>query len=265
MPVKVLYENDTFDEIEPSLLDELIGSKKIKKFFRSQGWVTVASDPVRGKGGTYGGHERRFVPAPVRSVRIMLVEDDPLDADLISEMLQSAEIDIQIHIERAAKLSSAIDRLQEEDFSIILTDLMLPDSKGMESFVRIHEVAHNIPTIILTGFDDKETALAAVHRGAQDYLIKGQLDQTLLIRAILYSIERQQLLVELEKRMNEIKTLRGMIPICSGCKQIRDDKGYWKQVEVYIAEHTDALFSHGLCPECAAKTLAELELWKSEH
>jgi hypothetical protein len=63
--------------------------------------------------------------------------------------------------------------------------------------------------------------------------------------------ERENLIAELQKSLSEIKTLRGIIPICSFCKKIRDDKGYWDQVEVYVRQHTEANFSHSICPECA--------------
>jgi PAS domain S-box-containing protein len=62
--------------------------------------------------------------------------------------------------------------------------------------------------------------------------------------------ERNRAAAELRKAFDQIKTLRGIVPICSGCKKIRDDQGYWSQVEVYVSEHTEAEFSHGLCPEC---------------
>ena len=62
--------------------------------------------------------------------------------------------------------------------------------------------------------------------------------------------ERERLNAELQDALSKIKTLRGLIPICAGCKRIRDDKGYWNQLEQYVEEHSDASFSHGLCPEC---------------
>jgi len=65
--------------------------------------------------------------------------------------------------------------------------------------------------------------------------------------------ERERLLSELQHALDSIKTLKGLLPICANCKKIRDDKGYWKQIEVYIATHTDASFSHSICPECAEK------------
>jgi len=76
--------------------------------------------------------------------------------------------------------------------------------------------------------------------------------------------EKEQLINELKYAFANIKTLSEMLPICSYCKKIRDDKGYWKQVEVYITEHTDTLFSHGMCPECGKKAYEEFEKLKNK-
>lgn len=70
--------------------------------------------------------------------------------------------------------------------------------------------------------------------------------------------EQQELIVKLQKAMDEVKTLRGFIPICANCKKIRDDEGYWRQIEVYIQERSSATFSHGICPDCAKKLYPEL-------
>ncbi|NJD90616.1 MAG: PAS domain S-box protein [Geobacter sp.] len=75
--------------------------------------------------------------------------------------------------------------------------------------------------------------------------------------------EREQLIVELQEAIANVKTLSGLIPICAGCKKIRDDKGYWSQLETYISEHADVLFSHGYCPDCYAKVYEEIENIKS--
>ncbi len=69
--------------------------------------------------------------------------------------------------------------------------------------------------------------------------------------------ERETLIEDLRKALTEIKTLKGIVPICSFCKKIRDDAGYWKQLEQYIKEHSDAQMSHGICPECAQKYFSE--------
>jgi methyl-accepting chemotaxis protein len=85
-----------------------------------------------------------------------------------------------------------------------------------------------------------------------------QLQRELTMRK-LADAEREKLIKELKSAFANIKTLSAMLPICASCKKIKDDKGYWKQVEVYITEHTDTLFSHGMCPECEKKAYAELE------
>jgi hypothetical protein len=71
--------------------------------------------------------------------------------------------------------------------------------------------------------------------------------------------ERERLIVELQEALAKIKTLRGFIPICASCKKVRDDEGYWHQVEVYIRDHSEAEFSHGLCPDCLKKLYPEFE------
>lgn len=71
--------------------------------------------------------------------------------------------------------------------------------------------------------------------------------------------EKEELIARLEKALSEIKTLRGILPICSACKKIRDDKGYWQQIEAYIRAHSDAQFTHGICPECVRKLYPEIK------
>ena len=73
--------------------------------------------------------------------------------------------------------------------------------------------------------------------------------------------EREELIEALQKALSEVKTLRGFIPICSYCKKIRDDKGYWSQIESYIHKHSDAECSHGICPECAKKYFPDMDLY----
>ncbi|MDO9289352.1 MAG: hypothetical protein Q7T83_11255 [Thermodesulfovibrionales bacterium] len=77
--------------------------------------------------------------------------------------------------------------------------------------------------------------------------------------------EREQIILELKDALAKVKQLSGMLPICASCKKIRDDKGYWKQVEVYISEHTDTMFSHGMCPDCAKKAYEELDELKKKN
>lgn len=185
-------------------------------------------------------------------IKVLIIEDNDEHAELICRMLSKAE-NIYFDTERAGLMSSGVDLLGKQNFDVILSDLGLPDSKGIETFETFHGLCPDIPVIVLTGLDNENTALGAVQGGAQDYLVKGQIDTRQLTRSILYAIERQKLITELEKSRKEIKTLQGLLPICAWCKNIRDDKGYWKSLETYIHENTDATFTHGICPKCMKK------------
>jgi len=136
----------------------------------------------------------------------------------------------------------------------------LPDSSGFETVRRTRHQAPLLPLVVLTGLDDESVGLRAVQEGAQDYLVKSLVDYTMLARSIRYSIERKQtlmekdkLIVQLREALADVKTLTGLLPICASCKHIRDDKGYWHQVENYIQQRSSAVFTHGLCPKCTQK------------
>ena len=189
---------------------------------------------------------------------VLLLEDDEADAELIRELLSESQT-ISIKLARADRLSSAATCLAREKPDIILSDLDLPDSKGIDTFIKVHDLAPDMPVMVLTGLNDEETAILALRKGAQDYLVKGTFDANLLSRSIIYSIERKKLMIQLEHSLREIRTLKGMIPICAWCRKLRDDDGYWKQVEAYLSEHTDAQFTHGVCPECSLKLKLELD------
>jgi DNA-binding NarL/FixJ family response regulator len=103
-------------------------------------------------------------------------------------------------------LGEALKRLREERFDAILLDLSLPDSLGQETLAKAYAQAHDIPIVVLTGHSDENLAIRTVHQGAQDYLVKGQVDGPTLIRAVRYAIERHRLLTELDRgRQQQLK------------------------------------------------------------
>ncbi|MGA2853442.1 MAG: response regulator [Verrucomicrobiota bacterium] len=185
-------------------------------------------------------------------LRILIVEDNPADADLIREMLPQAG-PLNFQVESAERLSGALARLERKGIGLVLLDLGLPDSQGLSTFHALRQAAPGIPVIVLSGNDDQELATNAVRDGAQDYLVKGRIGGDLLVRAIRYALERERLVSELREALAQVKTLSGLLPICAGCKKIRDDKGYWSQVESYITGHSEATFTHSLCPDCLKK------------
>jgi len=130
-----------------------------------------------------------------QAIRVLLIEDNPGDACLIEIMLAEAESgarSLRFALERADRLQAGIERLQAGGVEIVLLDLSLPDSRGLETFNRLHAAAPLLPIIVLSGLDDEELAAEAVRQGAQDYLVKGQIHSDLLARAIRYAIERQR-------------------------------------------------------------------------
>jgi Response regulator containing CheY-like receiver, AAA-type ATPase, and DNA-binding domains len=188
-----------------------------------------------------------------KAISTLLIEDNPDDAILIQRYLAGFSR-VAYKVTHVDRLVDGLKILNNIHFDVILLDLGLPDAPvGIKTFEETYAYASQIPIIVLTGHDDDKIAIESVQKGAQDYLVKGEVTGNMLRRSIQYAIERRKLLTQLEHSAREIKKLRGILPICASCKKIRDDKGYWTKVEVYISDHSGTEFSHGLCPECAEK------------
>ncbi len=134
-------------------------------------------------------------------IKVLLIEDNPGDARLISEMLAEAR-GVNFDLECTNRLSPGLKRIGAGGIDVILSDLSLPDSQGLDTFAEVNAQAPSLPIIVLSGLDDEELAVKAVQEGAQDYLVKGQVDSSLLVRSIRYAIERkvtQEQLIQSEK------------------------------------------------------------------
>jgi signal transduction histidine kinase/DNA-binding response OmpR family regulator len=142
-------------------------------------------------------------------IEVLLVEDNPGDARLIQEYLKDQTRE-QFRITRVARLSEALAGVDHARFAVILLDLHLPDSHGIETLQKLSTVARSIPIIVMTGLDDRDLALEAVHEGAQDYLVKGQVDSEAITRAILHAIDRQQLQVDLMQQAAALRESESM-------------------------------------------------------
>lgn len=140
-------------------------------------------------------------------IRVLQIEDNPDDAALTQRVLDDREFTL----ETVPRLSRAIERLDADHFDVALLDMSLPDSVGAESVRRIVEARPNLPIVVLSGDDSEATAMAAVHAGAQDYLLKGHVDGLTLRRALHYAIERQELTARLAASVEELERQRSSV------------------------------------------------------
>jgi signal transduction histidine kinase len=125
------------------------------------------------------------------AIRALLIEDNPGDARLIREMLRADAVAVElVHADR---LAEGLAMLASNSLDVMLLDLSLPDSQGFATFETAHAAAPGVPIVVLSGLDDEELAVRAVHQGAQDYLVKGLADGGTILRSIRYAIERQRL------------------------------------------------------------------------
>jgi DNA-binding response OmpR family regulator len=195
-------------------------------------------------------------------MRILIAEDDVTSRALLRLLITKRGHEPVVTVNGTEALSA----MQQPDApSLAILDWMMPELDGIDVCRRIREVATERPPYIIMLTTKGETAdiVAGLVAGADDYLTKPFDANELYARVDVGRrlLDLQAVLAgkveELRDALAQIKTLRGTVPICACCKKIRDDKGYWKQVEVYVRDHTEAQFSHGICPECSAKLYPE--------
>jgi len=188
-------------------------------------------------------------------MRILIAEDDFTSRTVLAGVLKKEGHEVTAAINGA----EAWQALQQADAPrLAILDWMMPEMDGPEVVGRVRALQTDRPPyiIMLTTKGEKADIIAGLEAGANDYLAKpfdsGELRARVAVGRRM--VEMQDALVakveELRRAFDQIKTLRGIVPICANCKKIRDDQGYWNQVEVYVRDHTEAEFSHGLCPEC---------------
>lgn len=150
---------------------------------------------------------------------------------------------------------------------LILMDIEMPIMDGIEGTRKIKAAPEftDIPVLMITGDTSNESLQAAYEAGAVDYITKPFKKGELLARVRSFLKLKAEIDArktrekELKKALAQIKTLKGFIPICASCKNIRKDDGYWQKIESYITEHSEALFTHSICPDCSKKYYKELQ------
>jgi DNA-binding NarL/FixJ family response regulator len=190
-------------------------------------------------------------------IKLLLVDDNADDTFLTRRMLEKSAARCNCHIDHSSNLTDTLEYLSSEDPDVILLDLGLPDSQGLQTLEQVMAAAPHLPIVVLTGFANENLGIKAVQKGAQDYLVKGQVNKDLLVRSLRYAIERKQMVIDLQEALSQVKILRGFLPICAKCKSIRNDQGSWQQIETYIKERSEAEFSHCICPVCLKELYPE--------
>ena len=199
-------------------------------------------------------------------LRVLYVEDNETDFLLIRYLLEKVFPD-GLDLTRAVCLDEAGQRLKLEDFDLILLDLDLPDSKGITTVEIIQTVAPSTPILVLSGLREEEFGVQCLQQGAQDFLVKGQVTSFSLLRAFRYARERkkfyaqEKIVQELQEALAKVTALECLLPICASCKRIRDDQGYWFEVEKYFHNHCHVQFTHGICPDCMSNVRRKMKTW----
>jgi DNA-binding NtrC family response regulator len=203
-------------------------------------------------------------------IRLLIVEDEAAHAAAILRAFEADGAGFQIEVVRT--LLEFRRHRADHSPDLALVDLNLPDGRAVEVLSSPPE-AGPFPIMVMTSYGNEQVAVEAIKAGALDYVVKSAeafatmpraveralREWTLLVERREAVAAQKKLITELEEALSKVKTLSGLLPICSACKKIRDDHGYWSQVEGYLQAHTDAQFTHSYCPECTEKYLATLE------
>ena len=138
------------------------------------------------------------------NIHVLLVEDNEEHAQLLKRLLLESD-DPVFEVTHVASLRPALDELENPGIQVVLLDLLLPDSRGIETFVRVQNRAPDAAVVVLTGIDDEALAVETVQRGAQDYLVKGRVDDRILVRSLRYSLERKKTQYELKRARDDLE------------------------------------------------------------
>ncbi len=192
---------------------------------------------------------------------ILVVDDTAANLHLLVRLLAEHGYKVRPSINGRLALTAA----QISPPDLILLDIMMPEMDGYElcQHLKADERTRDIPVIFISALGDTLDKVRAFAVGGVDYITKpfqteevlARIRTHLTIRRLQRELQAQnrrlaQKNAELEEALANVKTLSGLLPICANCKKIRDDDGYWQNVEIYIRDHSDANLSHGICPDC---------------
>jgi CheY-like chemotaxis protein len=188
--------------------------------------------------------------------RILVVEDEVIVAKDLQKKLQNLGYDVP---DVSFSGEDAIKKAAAMKPDLVLMDIMLKGKQdGVETAEQVR-TKFDIPVIYLTAYSDEITLHRAKISEPYGYVLKPfdihLVNISIEIALYKHRVEREKtkLLADLQDALAHVKMLKGLLPICAWCKKIRNDRGYWQELETYIHEHSDAEFSHGICPDCTEK------------
>ena len=197
-------------------------------------------------------------------MQILIAEDDRVTGEILARTLRRWNYESSIVHDG----EQAWDRLRSAtEPTLAILDWMMPKMDGPDICRRVRDdltLAH-MYLLLVTARESRADVVAGLDAGADDYIIKpfdpDELRARVAVGFRILALQQRlaERVAELQTALSNVKQLRGLLPICSYCKRIRGDDQYWQQVEGYVAEHSDAQFSHGICPTCYATLSAEID------
>ncbi len=191
-------------------------------------------------------------------MRILIAEDDATSRTVLEAILTKDGYEVVATGDGISALA-ALEQSGAPELAIL--DLMMPGIDGLELMRRIRALPNQLPPylIMVSSKAEKLDVIAGLDAGADDYLTKpfdpGELRARVKVgcRMLEMRIALGDKVKQLALALEQVRTLRGIVPICASCKNVRDDQGFWNRVEVYVRDHTEAEFSHAVCPDCLRK------------
>jgi DNA-binding response OmpR family regulator len=189
-----------------------------------------------------------------KSSLILIVDDNISNLQVLGALLSQKGYEIAV----ATDAEKALEFLEKDYPDLILLDVMMPGTDGYELCQKIKTIDEliEIPVLFLTALTDPDDIIKGFDSGGVDYISKPFNNAELLARIRTH--------IGLKKAKDELKVLRGTIPICVRCRKIKDEDGYWQIVEEYIESHTELLFSHGLCDGCSNELYGKYDWYKKQ-
>jgi DNA-binding response OmpR family regulator len=199
---------------------------------------------------------------------ILAVDDTPANLKLLVDTLSAEGYQVRSLDSGEQAIAEIVARPPE----LILLDIHMQGMDGLQvcRWLKAQEKLRDIPVMFISAASEMKDRVEGLRLGAVDYIPKPFQREEMLARVHTHlelsrlRTRQGKLIQELEAALASVRQLRGLLPICASCKNIRDDKGYWSQIEVFISEHSDAEFSHGLCPVCYNKAMKEVDQIKKK-